>query len=107
MSISKVAFDPGGPSEFYVDFKISNLGPPSTIENWNLTVKRDGVLLWRHPPRVTFSLTADPTAPRGYRPALDLSKQPVATGEQLTPHFTWTYEGNAKDNLEVPEQFSN
>jgi hypothetical protein len=102
INIQSVNFDSNGPTEIHVDFKLSNLGPPSTVEDWNLTIKRGDRVLWSHAPRVTFSMTADPTMPRGYRPPLDLSKQPLAAGEQMTPHFTWTYEGNARDAFDHP-----
>ena len=61
------------------------------------------MILWSHPPRVTFQPSYDPTMPGGLRSPIDLSKRPLASGEQITPHFTWTYERNAKENFGIPD----
>src|SRR5271165_5523569 len=92
LMITNVQFDQGGPTEFYVDFRLSNLGTPTTLEDWTISVMRSGKTLWEHAPRVTFMPTYN-QATRGLDPPINLSKRPIATGEQFTPHFTWTYDG--------------
>jgi hypothetical protein len=47
-------------------------------------------------------MTADPSAPRGFRLPVDLATHPLASGEQMSPHFTWTYEGDAKEKFGFP-----
>ena len=102
MTISKVQFDPNGPTEFYIDFGLRNLGSPTTIGGWELTVRRGGTTLWeRQPPRVTFSMTYDIATGRTNAPD-DISRRPLASGERLTPHFTWTFAGNAKETFDHP-----
>ena len=99
--ITEVIFDPNGPGEFYVAFRIANLGLPTTIEGWNLSIERSGITLLSGPPRVTFSPTFNSSTGR-LDPPKDLSKTPVQTGEQLNPRFTWTYAGNAKQDFGHP-----
>ena len=99
--ILKVTFDPNGPTEFYVDFNIANLGKPTTLEDWSLSIRRAGHILWEREPRVTFMSTYNPSANK-LDPPLDLAKRPLASGEQLRPHFTWTYDGNAKEVFGYP-----
>jgi hypothetical protein len=102
MKILNVVFDPNGPTEFYIDFQLSNLGAPTTVKGWNLSIFKDGaVLLDRQPPRGTFSPTV--TAWTGtLNPPIDLSTRPLQTGEEMRPHFTWTYQGNAKNTFGQP-----
>jgi hypothetical protein len=102
ISISDVIFDPNGPTEYYVEFRLSNVGPPTTIEGWNLSIFKNGNILQDgQPPRVTFSPTYNPSTNR-LDPPKDLSTQPIQTGEQIRPRFTWTFKGNPKNNLAAP-----
>jgi hypothetical protein len=100
--ISNVTFDPNGPSEMYVAFTLANSGEPTTLEGWNLTIKRNKAVLWKgQPPRVTFQPTANQFTGL-LDPPLDLSKTPIQKGERLRPRFTWTYQGNAKEMFGHP-----
>jgi len=101
MTISNVVFD-SGPTEVHIDLVLANLGPPTTVEGWELTVSRGSNILWnRQPPRVTFSLTYNMETGRA-KPPDDISKRPLVTGEKLPAHFTWTFPGNAKEVFDRP-----
>ena len=102
MMITNVAFDPNGPSEIYVAFRLANSGEPTTLDGWNLTIKRKKAVLWKEqPPRVAFQPTYNQSTNR-LDPPLDLSRNPIQRGAQLRPRFTWTYQGNAKETFGHP-----
>jgi hypothetical protein len=101
MKILNVAFDPNGPGELYVEFQLANLGLPTTLDDWNLSIGRAGAELWSHAPRVTFSPRYNQTT-GGLDPPIDLSARPIASGEQMRPRFTWTFPGDARQTFNYP-----
>jgi hypothetical protein len=101
MKILNVAFDPNGPGELYVEFQLANLGPPTTLEDWNLSIGRARAELWSHAPRLTFSPRYNQWT-GGLDSPIDLSARPLASGEQMRPRFTWTFPGDAKQTFDYP-----
>ena len=99
ISIANVIFDPNGPTELYVEFRLSNLGPPSTIKNFSLSATRYGrVVLDKLPPRVAFGQLL--VGPMGQLiKGEDLSTKPLESGGERDLRFTFTMQGDAKREL--------
>jgi hypothetical protein len=99
MTITDVLFDPNGLTEFYIAFRLSNVGIPSTISNVSVSVRRHGQpILDKLAPRLTFApLIRDVRGQLvdGKNPFL----APLETGAERDLMFTFTYEGNAKQEL--------
>lgn len=102
MAIERVQFDPNGPTEFHLDFRLWNNGPPSIIKDFSASIFDNGhAILENFPPRVTWPPYA--VGPSGKpTPAENLSQKPLETGGERKLHFTFTYTGNAIADLGIP-----
>ena len=99
MQIDKVIFDPNGPTEFYIEFRLANSGRATTLSGWDLSVTRGiSILIKSFPPRGTFPAKFNPSSGQ-IEPPDDLSIRPLQSGEAKNCRFTWTYNGNAKEVL--------
>lgn len=98
LSILKVSFDPNGPTELYVDLRLSNPGAPTILKGWAISISKDSkMLLERFAPRVTYApLTINAL---GLALGEDLSKQPLESGGERELRFTFTYKGGAKQQF--------
>lgn len=90
LEILKVVFDPNGPTEMYVDFRISNPGDPTILRNWNLSILQGSKKLSNLAPRVvqTNKLL---TRPLGGIKHDDLPEEPLEKGGQRTGRLTYTF----------------
>ena len=102
IKVTDILFDLNGLTEFYIAFKLSNVGIPSTIKNAYVTVYRDGeCLIDKLPPRLTFAPLIQDIRGQlvdGKNPSLAL----IETGKARDLMFTFTYDGNAKHELGKP-----
>jgi hypothetical protein len=102
LKIQNISFDPNGPGEIYLNLQLSNLGPPTTVDDWRLSIIRSGrAILDDQPPRLTYPPKLDQFSGKIEAPD-DLARRPLQTGEKVQPRFTWTYQGNAKEEFWYP-----
>jgi hypothetical protein len=78
LKLTKIRFDPNGPTEIYAHFLLDNLGRPSTIKNWMLSAQKPSRISFNGVPRMIYTkVTFQPNGPPIYE---DLSIDPLEEG---------------------------
>jgi hypothetical protein len=100
LTILKVSFDANGPTEFYVDYRISNPSSPTTIRAWQLLIAAPR--LGSTPICVVPQHISTGRLLQDYRGAIlvdDMATTPIEQGGIREGRLTFSFSKSAKDTI--------
>lgn len=102
ITILDASFDQNGPTEFYMDIRIVNPEPPTTFNNWNLSIEGATKSLLAVKPRFVHGGFPIQNVFGGVDPD-DVSRHPIITGAVRQVRLGFTFAGYAQNYFSIAE----